>query len=141
MPAIFSTRTNPASNESLFSVRVFLPLKKRESFHIKKCTATFLCYLLGLLWQATDTKPQEIQVQQRSGICCLASGCIFADIQTVETEDKISWERIRLLLSLVNLYLQSFDPCSLRVVKKNSAPLSNSNLRYSYILMLMYILY
>ena len=69
LPAIFSTRTNPASNESLFSVRVFLPLKKRESFHIKKCTATFLCYLLGLLWQATDTKPQEIQVQQRSGIC------------------------------------------------------------------------
>ena len=69
LPAIFSTRTNPVSNESLFSVRVFLPLKKRESFHIKKCTATFLCYLLGLLWQATDTKPQEIQVQQRSGIC------------------------------------------------------------------------
>ena len=38
LPAIFSTRTNPVSNESLFSVRVFLPLKKRESFHIKKCT-------------------------------------------------------------------------------------------------------
>ena len=44
------------------------PPENRESFHIKKCTATFLCYLLGLLWQATDTKPQEIQVQQRSGI-------------------------------------------------------------------------
>ena len=75
LPAIFSTRTNPASNESLFSVRVFLPLKKRESFHIKKCTATFLCYLLGLLWQATDTKPQEIQVQQRSGICYHCAQC------------------------------------------------------------------
>ena len=29
LPAIFSTRTNPASNESLFSVRVFLPEKAR----------------------------------------------------------------------------------------------------------------
>ena len=52
----------------IVSVRVFLPLKKRESFRII-CAATFLCYLLGLLGQATDTKPQEIQVQQRSGIC------------------------------------------------------------------------
>ena len=59
----FLDENNSRQQREFVSVRVFLPLKKRESFR------TFLCYLLGLLWQATDTKPQEIQVQQRSGIC------------------------------------------------------------------------
>ena len=45
------------------------PPEKARIFSYNVCTATFLCYLLGLLGQATDTKPQEIQVQQRSGIC------------------------------------------------------------------------
>ena len=45
------------------------PPEKARIFSYIICTATFLSYLLGLLGQATDTKPQEIQVQQRSGIC------------------------------------------------------------------------
>ena len=68
----FLDENNSRQQREFVSVRVFLPLKKRESFRII-CAATFLCYLLvlGLLGQATDTKPQEIQVQQRSGICHL----------------------------------------------------------------------
>ena len=66
----FLDENNSRQQREFVSVRVFLPLKKRESFRIiYLCTATFLCSLLGLLGQATDTKPQEIQVQQRSGIC------------------------------------------------------------------------
>ena len=75
LPAIFSTRTNPASNETLFRFEYISPWKS-VNLHInlwRDSNLISLSYLLGLLGQATETNPQEIQVQQRSGICWAAA--------------------------------------------------------------------
>ena len=78
----FSLREQiPPATRVCFGSSISPPEKARIfSYNVCTCTATFLCYLLGLLGQATDTKPQEIQVQQRSGICI---NLVLAKIEVV----------------------------------------------------------